>query len=248
MKGRFKFLKTELDKLIKEKRKIFKNKLLPEETKETNIDLKQPIEKKEKNEKNKDLFHFLNLKYNILNNTLKKLSLLIQNEIEENKDEMNNYLKCIKDNKNTIKKDLSKEEKNIENNLEKIKSNYDSYIQNNTSINKSQNNNKENNTDENKIKLGKIINILDKSKKRDDNNFNQIKKDLKEKTNEINKEINDEKNKANFINNTLIKKYLYNINNELDKGKSYEYLKRNEYKETINSILNDILLKLGMEK
>ena len=40
-------------KKVREKRKIFKYKLLPEETKETNIDLKQPIEKKEKNEKNK---------------------------------------------------------------------------------------------------------------------------------------------------------------------------------------------------
>ena len=38
------------------------------------------------------------------------------------------------------------------------------------------------------------------------------------------------------------------INNELDKGKSYEYLKRNEYKETINSILNDILMKIEIEK
>jgi len=245
MKGRFKFLKTELDKLIKEKRKLFKNKLIPEENKETNIAFKQPIEK---NEKNKDIFHFLNLKYNILNNTLKKLSFLIQNETEENKDEIYSYLKYIQDSKISIKKDLSKEEKNIENNLQKVKLNYDNYIQDNTCINNPQNDNQENNKDENKIKLGKIINILDKSKKRDDNNFIQIKKDLKEKISEIKKEMIEEKNKANFINNNSVKKYLYNINNELDKGKSYEYLKRNEYKETINSILNDILLKLGMEK
>ena len=52
----------------------------------------------------------------------------------------------------------------------------------------------------------------------------------------------------NFIDNNQIKKCLDNINNELDKGKSYEYLKRNEYKETINSILNDILMKLEIEK
>ena len=242
MKGRFKILKTEFDKLIKEKRKILKKELITEEKKDINIELNQT------KENDKDIFHFLNLKYNILNNTLKKLCFLIQNEIEENKDESNNYLKYMKDSKNCIKNELSNEEKNIENNLQKIKSDYDNYIQNNETVNNPNNNEKENNLDENKIKLGQIINILDKSKKRDDNNFIQLRKDLKEKTNEINKEIKNEKNKINFINNNNIKKYLYNINNELDKGKSYEYLKRNEYKETINSILNDILLKLGMEK
>ena len=90
--------------------------------------------------------------------------------------------------------------------------------------------------------------MLDISKKRDENNLMKIKKNLKENTIEIRKEINDEKNRANFLGDDTIKKYLYNINNELDKGKSFEYLKRNEYKETINSILNDILLKLGMDK
>ena len=242
MKGRFKILKTEFDKLIKEKRKILKKELITEEKKDINIELNQI------KEKDKDIFHFLNLKYNILNNTLKKLCFLIQNEIEENKDESNNYLKNIQDSKNCIKNELSIEEKNIEDNLQKIKSDYDNYIQNNKTVNNPKINGQENNLDENKIKLGQIINILDKSNKRDDNNFIQLRKDLKEKTNEINKEIKSEKNKINFINNNNIKKYLYNINNELDKGKSYEYLKRNEYKETINSILNDILLKLGMEK
>ena len=242
MKGRFKILKTEFDKLIKEKRKILKKELITEEKKDINIELNQT------KENDKDIFHFLNLKYNILNNTLKKLCFLIQNEIEENKDESNNYLKYMKDSKNCIKNELSNEEKNIENNLQKIKSDYDNYIQNNKTVNNPKINEQENNLDENKIKLGQIINILDKSNKRDDNNFIQLRKDLKEKTNEINKEIKNEKNKINFINNNNIKKYLYNINNELDKGKSYEYLKRNEYKETINSILNDILLKLGMEK
>ena len=242
MKGRFKILKTEFDKLIKEKRKILKKELITEEKKDINIELNQT------KENDKDIFHFLNLKYNILNNTLKKLCFLIQNEIEENKDESNNYLKYMKDSKNCIKNELSNEEKNIENNLQKIKSDYGNYIQNNETVNNPKINEEENNLDENKIKLGQIINILDKSNKRDDNNFIQLRKDLKEKTNEINKEIKNEKNKINFINNNNIKKYLYNINNELDKGKSYEYLKRNEYKETINSILNDILLKLGMEK
>ena len=242
MKGRFKILKTEFDKLIKEKRKILKKELITEEKKDINIELNQI------KEKDKDIFHFLNLKYNILNNTLKKLCFLIQNEIEENKDESNNYLKNIQDSKNCIKNELSNEEKNIEDNLQKIKSDYDNYIQNNKTVNNPKINEQENNLDENKIKLGQIINILDKSNKRDDNNFIQLRKDLKEKTNEINKEIKSEKNKINFINNNNIKKYLNNINNELDKGKSYEYLKRNEYKETINSILNDILLKLGMEK
>ena len=242
MKGRFKILKTEFDKLIKEKRKILKKELITEEKKDINIELNQT------KEKDKDIFHFLNLKYNILNNTLKKLCFLIQNEIEENKDESNNYLKYMKDSKNCIKNELSNEEKNIENNLQKIKSDYDNYIQNNKTVNIPKINEQESDLDENKIKLGQIINILDKSNKRDDNNFIQLRKDLKEKTNDINKEIKSEKNKINFINNNNIKKYLYNINNELDKGKSYEYLKRNEYKETINSILNDILLKLGMEK
>ena len=64
----------------------------------------------------------------------------------------------------------------------------------------------------------------------------------------MNNEIKSERNKLNNINNNKIQKILDNINNELDKGKSYEYLKRNEYKETINSILNDILMKLEIEK
>ena len=51
-----------------------------------------------------------------------------------------------------------------------------------------------------------------------------------------------------FINNPKIKKSFDNINKESDKGKSYEYLERNEYKETINSILNDILAILELEK
>ena len=71
---------------------------------------------------------------------------------------------------------------------------------------------------------------------------------MKGKIEKINLEIKNEKNKINMWNNPQIKKYFENINNELDKGKSYEYLKRNEYKETINSILNDILMKIEIEK
>ena len=240
MKGRFRILKTELDKLIIEKRKLFKNKSqFPEEKKETNIEPNNP------EEKSKDIFHFLDMKYNILNNTLKKLSFIIQNQLDENNSELNNSLKLIQEKKSSIKTELSSDEKNIENNLQNIKANYDNYFQNNIHDNDTLKKNEEKNFEEN---LGKIINVLDISKKRDENNLMKIKKNLKENTIEIRKEINDEKNRANFLGNNTIKKYLYNINNELDKGKSFEYLKRNEYRETINSILNDILLKLGMDK
>ena len=51
----------------------------------------------------------------------------------------------------------------------------------------------------------------------------------------------------NLFNKNRIKKNIDNINNELDKGKSREYLKRNEFKELIKSILNDILIKLNIE-
>ena len=135
----------------------------------------------------------------------------------------------------------------MENNLQKIKLEYNNYIQNFTSDNNNDQIKDEKGLDNNnKIKL--VINFLDKSKKKEENNFNKIKKDMKGKIEKINLEIKNERNKINMWNNPQIKKYFENINNELDKGKSYEYLKRNEYKETINSILNDILMKIEIEK
>ena len=83
--------------------------------------------------------------------------------------------------------------------------------------------------------------------KKKQNNFIKIK-DLNSKIEKINIELQNESKNINIINNPKIKKSFDNINNELDKGKSYEYLKRNEYKETINSILNDILAILELEK
>ena len=68
--------------------------------------------------------------------------------------------------------------------------------------------------------------------KKKQNNFIKIK-DLNSKIEKINIELKNERK---------------NINKESNKSKSYEYLKRNEYKEIINSILNDILAILELEK
>ena len=242
MKERFKILKKELNILIKEKKKVFKNKIIEEEK----VDINSETDKTK--DKSKDRFYFLDLKYNILNDTLKKLSSLIQNEINENSEEMNNCINKIKENKNNLKKEMAKDESNIEKNLENIKMEYNNYIQSHNTNDNIPANKEENNLDKNENKLGQIINFLDKSKKKEENNYIKLKKDLNEKIVKINNEIKSERNKLNNINNNKINKSFDNINNELDKGKSYEYLKRNEYKETINSILNDILMKLEIEK
>ena len=244
MKERFKILKNELNILIKEKKKVFKNKIIEEEEK---VDINSDPNKTK--DKNKDIFYFLDLKYNILNDTLKKLSLLIQNEISENNEEMNNCINKIKENKNNIKKELTNDENNIENNLKNIKTEHSNYIQSNNKNNNISVNQEGNNLDKSENKLGQLVNFLDKSKKIEENIYKNIKKDLNERILKINNEIKSERNKINNINNNnKIQKIFDNINNELDKGKSYEYLKRNEYKETINSILNDILMKLEIEK
>ena len=247
MKERFKILKKELNKLIIEKRKVFNNKtqiIIDENNFNTKIDTNKKTKKN-----NNDIFYFLDLKCNILDNTLKKLSILLQNQFNQNNKEDNDYINSIKETKAKIKKELIKEEKNMENNFQNIKLGYNNYIQN-YNINNEIINKKENNLDNDnyQTKLGQIINLLDKTKKKEENNLNKIKKELNEKIDKINKEIKNEKMKLNFGNNLQIKKYFDNIKNELDKGKSYEYLKRNEYKEIINSILNDILMKIEIEK
>ena len=177
--------------------------------------------------------------------------MVIQNQINENNDEINNFTKFIKDTKSNVKKELSKDEKNIENSLQNIKLEYNNYIQNNNNIKENPKINQEEmeyNYDKEKTKLGELINLLDTLNKKEENNFINIKKDLNSKIEKINIELKNERKNINIINNPKIKKSFDNINNELDKGKSYEYLKRNEYKETINSILNDILAKLELEK
>ena len=83
--------------------------------------------------------------------------------------------------------------------------------------------------------------------KKEENNLNYINKEINGKLTKFNKELKNERNNLNLINNNRIKKNIDNINNELDKGKSREYLKRNEFKELIKSILNDILIKLNIE-
>ena len=212
MKERFKILKKELNKLIKEKRKVFNN---------NNMNELQIIEKEEKNfdtkekNKNNDIFYFLELKYNTLNNALKKLSILLQNQINENNND-DNYIEYIKDTKENVKNELFNYEKNLENNLQNI---YNNYIEN---FNLGNNNEKikEENNSENNNKIKSVINLLDKSKKKEENNFIKIKKDMNGKIEKINLEIKNERNKINIWNNPNIKKYFENINNEIDKGKS----------------------------
>ena len=80
--------------------------------------------------------------------------------------------------------------------------------------------------------------------KKEENNFTKIKKDLNSKIEKKILELKKERKNINIINNPKIKKSFDNINDESDKGKSFEFLKRNEYKETVNSIWNDILAKL----
>ena len=246
MRERFKTLKKELNDLIKEKRKLFNNKtgLIKEEKNDLNIELN-------KKTNGIDIFHFLDLKHNILNDTLKKLTIILQNQISENNKEETNYIKYIKNIKNNVKRELLNDDKNLENELHNIKMEYNNYIQNYNNYNGDYKVNQgENYLDNDNISanIGQLINLLDKNKRKEENNIAKIKKELNLKLDKINKEIKNDRNKLNFIDNNQIKKCLDNINNELDKGKSYEYLKRNEYKETINSILNDILMKLEIEK
>ena len=246
MRERFKTLKKELNDLIKEKRKLFNNKtgLIKEEKNDLNIELNNKTN-------DIDIFHFLELKHNILNDTLKKLTIILQNQISENNKEETNYIKYIKNIKNNVKRELLNDDKNLENELHNIKMEYNNYIQNYNNYNGDYKVNQgENYLDNDNISanIGQLINLLDKNKRKEENNIAKIKKELNLKLDKINKEIKNDRNKLNFIDNNQIKKCLDNINNELDKGKSYEYLKRNEYKETINSILNDILMKLEIEK
>ena len=246
MRERFKTLKKELNDLIKEKRKLFNNKtgLIKEEKNDLNIELN-------KKTNGIDIFHFLDLKHNILNDTLKKLTIILQNQISENNKEETNYIKYIKNIKNNVKRELLNDDKNLENELHNIKMEYNNYMQNYINYNGDYKVNQgENYLDNDNISanIGQLINLLDKNKRKEENNIAKIKKELNLKLDKINKEIKNDRNKLNFIDNNQIKKCLDNINNELDKGKSYEYLKRNEYKETINSILNDILMKLEIEK
>ena len=246
MRERFKTLKKELNDLIKEKRKLFNNKtgLIKEEKNDLNIELN-------KKTNDIDIFHFLDLKHNILNDTLKKLTIILQNQISKNNKEETNYIKYIKNIKNNVKRELLNDDKNLENELHNIKMEYNNYMQNYINYNGDYKVNQgENYLDNDNISanIGQLINLLDKNKRKEENNIAKIKKELNLKLDKINKEIKNDRNKLNFIDNNQIKKCLDNINNELDKGKSYEYLKRNEYKETINSILNDILMKLEIEK
>ena len=75
-----------------------------------------------------------------------------------------------------------------------------------------------------------------KLNKNEENNFTKIKKDLNSKIEKKILELKKERKNINIISNPKIKKSFDNINNESDKGKSFEFLKRNEYKETVNSI------------
>ena len=100
--------------------------------------------------------------------------------------------------------------------------------------------------DEEKL-IDEIYNKINKMQKKEENNLNYINKEINGKLTKYNKELKNERNNLNLINNNRIKKNIDNINNELDKGKSREYLKRNEFKELIKSILNDILIKLNIE-
>ena len=246
MKERFKTLKSELDKLIKEKRRLFNNKT--KLTKNMKLDLNKESYSNKENNKNNDDFYFLALKYNILSDTLKKLSVAAKKELEEDYN-IDYYKKYIKEIKNKVNKELIQDEQNLEKNLNNIELEYNNYIQknNNKKENVIQGENNSNN-DNYKIKLGEIINFLDKNKEKEESDLIKIKKELNNKIEIIKKEIKNESNNTNFLENNKIKKLIDYINNELDKGKSYEYLKRNEFKETINSILNDILMKLEMEK
>ena len=246
MKERFKTLKSELDKLIKEKRRLFNNKTKLK--KNVKLDLNIESNSNKENNKNNDDFYFLELKYNILSDTLKKLSIAAKKELEEDYN-IDYYKKYIKEIKNKVNKELIQDEQNLEKNLNNIELEYNNYIQknNNKKENVIQGENNSNN-DNYKIKLGEIINFLDKNKEKEESDLIKIKKELNSKIEIIKKEIKNESNNTNFLENNKIKKLIDYINNELDKGKSYEYLKRNEFKETINSILNDILMKLEMEK
>ena len=246
MKERFKTLKSELDKLIKEKRRLFNNKTKLK--KNVKLDLNIESNSNKENIKNNDDFYFLELKYNILSDTLKKLSIAAKKELEEDYN-IEYYKKYIKEIKNKVNKELIQDEQNLEKNLNNIELEYNNYKQknNNKKENVIQGENNSNN-DNYKIKLGEIINFLDKNKEKEESDLIKIKKELNNKIEIIKKEIKNESNNTNFLENNKIKKLIDYINNELDKGKSYEYLKRNEFKETINSILNDILMKLEMEK
>ena len=246
MKERFKTLKSELDKLIKEKRRLFNNKTKLK--KNVKLDLNIESNSNKENIKNNDDFYFLELKYNILSDTLKKLSKAAKKELEEDYN-IEYYKKYIKEIKNKVNKELIQDEQNLEKNLNNIELEYNNYIQKNNNEKENMNKGENNSSDDNyKIKLGEIINFLDKNKEKEENDLIKIKKELNSKIEIIKKEIKNESNNANFLENNKIKKLIDYINNELDKGKSYEYLKRNEFKETINSILNDILMKLEMEK
>ena len=246
MKERFKTLKSELDKLIKEKRRLFNNKT--KLTKNVKLDLNIESNSNKENNKNNDDFYFLELKYNILSDTLKKLSIAAKKELEEDYN-IDYYKKYIKEIKNKVNKELIQDEQNLEKNLNNIELEYNNYIQKNNNEKENMNKGENNSSDDNyKIKLGEIINFLDKNKEKEESDLIKIKKELNNKIEIIKKEIKNESNNTNFLENNKIKKLIDYINNELDKGKSYEYLKRNEFKETINSILNDILMKLEMEK
>ena len=246
MKERFKTLKSELDKLIKEKRRLFNNKTKLK--KNVKLDLNIESKSNKENIKNNDDFYFLELKYNILSDTLKKLSIAAKKELEEDYN-IDYYKKYIKEIKNKVNKELIQDEQNLEKNLNNIELEYNNYIQKNNNEKENMNKGENNSSDDNyKIKLGEIINFLDKNKEKEESDLIKIKKELNNKIEIIKKEIKNESNNTNFLENNKIKKLIDYINNELDKGKSYEYLKRNEFKETINSILNDILMKLEMEK
>ena len=108
MKERFKILKNELNILIREKRRLFKNKskLINSKNLELNLD---SLPKKE-NDKNNDNFYFLDLKHNILSDTLKKLTLAVKRELDEDNN-IEYYKKYIKEIKNKVKKELIEDEK-----------------------------------------------------------------------------------------------------------------------------------------
>ena len=199
-----------------------------------------------KNDYTDNKYPTLNLKFNILRDTLEKLNLLIEDDISKEINETNNFVETINNYKENFEQELISDNMQIEQNLRLIKNEYNNIQLSN-----------ENDllvkellselTLETQMQIPKIIKQVNQEIDTQQNTFNDINIKIKEQNNLIYEEINEEKKcvEENFL--EFIKK-IQNIKSEIKQFKKEEDQEREQYKNSLNEMLSDTIIKLKNER
>jgi len=184
----------------------------------------------------------LNTKFNILKSSLDKLQLLLENNIANETKCTNNIIKNIRNIKNYYKNEIIvNETNNLDNNLKTIKREYmkeikkrksnklDSDIEVTNLIEDFQNELKEN--------INESVNKINSYNSNQINYFNNIDINVKEQFDEINKNNNNDIQYSNQKYN-LIMENVNSFNDKLYSIENEENINRENFKNSINEILN----------